>query len=323
MFSRQLLKPLYFLVVLGGTAYFLVWAYSSPSDAESTLHLIAAKHYMSSNLPDEALAELSTAWQTDDEDGYLAYCFGLVYQDLKKDLDSAIIWYNISTELDTEPPWAYFRLGQCLLSRNDTSGAERSWSLSTLRTDSDYLFPLRSLSELYRKQKRWGDAIAVLQKAVAMVPKDFDSQFYLALTLKDQGNYQESKSHFFLCATIDSTRYESFFHLGILAYYEGKCTEAVHLLSRSLQHNNRYSFTHYYLGLCQQKLGQIDEAVARYRHATTLQPFFPECWFELVRACLGQGRRALAMETLERAKRAFPRDAALHQKLKTLVSLTP
>jgi len=86
---------------------------------------------------------------------------------------------------------AHNELGICLLKQNKLSEAEAAFRRATDLNAT--IYPSMNLADLYAKQKRFDEALRVLQKSMAANPTEGDLLFAVARIYFDQGDMRKAE----------------------------------------------------------------------------------------------------------------------------------
>ena len=191
-----------------------------------------------------------------------------------------------------------WRLGIALVMTTLLWGAETianpraAWSI----TAEEY----RIQGLAYRQQEKYSEAIAALQKAVDLEPKNISGRVILGWTQHRAGQ----------SAAAAQTLTENFYRqpfdvpnlnaLGIVHLVSGRLTEAVatHGWAIALKPNNEIAY--YNLSLAMERLGQDEWAVSNAIEASKLEPTNPHPLIALAIAHLPENR-SQALDAFQRA----------------------
>ena len=125
-------------------------------------------------------------------------------------------------------------------------------------------------------QKRFGEAISHLQKAVEIDPDYVEAHYNLGLALVTQGQIDEAIVHFRRALEIDPRYVKAYNNLGVALASRGKLEEATALYRKAVELKPDYAAAHHNLGNALVRLGQVDEAIAHFRRALEIKPDFVE-----------------------------------------------
>jgi tetratricopeptide (TPR) repeat protein len=259
------------------------------------------------NLPEPALADFQKAWTLSKQE---KYAFGVTNIWLDKKPDSAIIFLN---EALKELPHSF--LLQLSLARgydglNRTDEALKVCG-QILKDNPDQPEVLVLQSELQDKKGDIAGSALSLEKAYRLVPANFDLAFKLAYKYAENKNSKTIS----LCDSLiqkDSLKLhpEPYYIKGIYYANTGDKAKAIQLFDETIRHSYNYlnayiekgkilvdqkktvdaykvfklantikpAFpdAYYWMGVCQEALGQTDEAKLSYEKAFSLDKTFTE-----------------------------------------------
>jgi len=105
-------------------------------------------------------------------------------------------------------------------------------------------------------------------------------------------------------------------NLGNLLLDRQRFQEALHHFHDALGVNPRLAGSALNAGVCQMRLGRLDEAVISFRRAADIDSDWFEAWVNLSTALFRSGNRDDAIEALEKAQKLKPADPRLEQRLR-------
>jgi TolB-like protein/DNA-binding SARP family transcriptional activator/Tfp pilus assembly protein PilF len=134
-------------------------------------------------------------------------------------------------------------------------------------------------------------------------------QWYAMHCLTPLGRFDEAASALARARELDplSPAIES--SVGVLYYYRGAYKTGIAEFRRVLEQNPRFSFAHYFLGLCFVELGSFERAIAELEQAVSLSGKSAEIRAALARACILAGNvvrgKALLEQVNHQAESAY------------------
>ncbi|MFO0596899.1 MAG: tetratricopeptide repeat protein [Myxococcaceae bacterium] len=161
---------------------------------------------------------------------------------------------------------------------------------------------LEALSGFYARQRRLGDAIALLSGAVARNPNDEAMQFALATLYEKKGEWQKAIER--LKPLIEKHPDNSIalnFMGYTLANNGGDLDEAERVVRKALEQRPESSAFLDSLGWIQFKRGRLDDALETLERAVDAAPDEPTLLEHLAEAAAKKGNKARAVECLSRA----------------------
>jgi tetratricopeptide (TPR) repeat protein len=154
------------------------------------------------------------------------------------------------------------------------------------------------------QQYRAGDieqAIATLERAVAVNPELRGAHILLGEAYRNKGNYEQAAIHYDAASKLDPYTLSNHYNLGVAYQFLNKLQDAAAAYLRALQLNPRDVKTNMNLGLVYLALGNIDQAVTYLERATRLDPQNANAWSNLGVALDARGSTVLAETTYRKA----------------------
>ena len=223
---------------------------------------------LKANQPDSALVhariatELAQSWVL--PYAHLAYLFSKEYEryeDAKSllalamqiDSNSIVVWNSMGSlfhyqenfrdaakafrtviELDPTKPLARVNLGAALIEMKEYDEAESNL-YQVLSTDPDHFFANYVLACMYDRLDRQAEAEKRYMKALKANPSHILSRDSLAKMYWAQGRLKEAESMNLEITKLDPTQSEAYYRLGCIAAHEGRTSEAIDLLEKSIE----------------------------------------------------------------------------------------
>jgi protein O-GlcNAc transferase len=212
-----------------------------------------------------------------------------------------------------------------------------------------HAFGWKVLGATLKQLGRNADALAPMQRAVALSPQDAEAQNNLGAALQDLGRFDEAAACSRRALQIRPNFAEAHSNLGnalrdlgqldeAVASYRravairpdyamahsnlgnaltdlGRLEEAIASCCRALEIEPDYAEAHTNLGVALYDLGRLDEAVANYRRALEIKPDFVQAHNNLGSALEGLGQPAEAVASYRRALEIKPDFAMAHSNL--------
>ncbi len=149
-------------------------------------------------------------------------------------------------------------------------------SISIIDNFPENYFAWKVLGASLAKKKKFVEALRANQKAVTINPKDPQSHYNLAITLKEIGNFEESIKSYKEAIKIKPEYAEAYSNLGNLLKALGRVEEAESNYRKALIFKSDFAQPHYNLGLVLQELNKIKEAKECYIKAIKIKPDYAE-----------------------------------------------
>ena len=176
-----------------------------------------------------------------------------------------------------------------------------------------------NLGSALGRQGKLNEAIAVYRKAIALDPKFAYAHNNLGYALDKQGKLDEAIVHYRMAIALDPKLAVAHNNLASALGEQGKLDEAI-VHSRkavALAPNNAVAHTN--LGKALRKQGKLNEAIALYRKAIALDPKNAGVHKNLGTALRAQGKLNEAITEYRKAIALDPKDAVAHNNLAVLL----
>ena len=167
-------------------------------------------------------------------------------------------------------------------------------------------FGWKVLGAVFKKMGRSADALAPMQKVVALSPNDAEGHTNLGTTLHDLGRLVEAETSYRRALEIKPDYAEVHTNLGVLLKGQGHLVEAEASYRRALEIKPDLVDSHFNLGNVLQKLGRFAEAEISYRQALEIRPDFAEAHGNLGIVLKDQGRYNVAEASYRHALELKP-----------------
>jgi tetratricopeptide (TPR) repeat protein len=141
------------------------------------------------------------------------------------------------------------------------------------------------LGRLDYYQRRYGEAVDKLQRAVQLDPKSTRGWDSLGLAWDMQGRLEEARAKFEKAVALNREQPRKSpwppHDLGYLLLRMGETTHAEALLRESLRYDDNLAETHYYLARSLEKEGRSDESIREYQIAVKDDPSATDSCYSL------------------------------------------
>jgi len=186
-------------------------------------------------------------------------------------------------------------------------------------------FPMHAVSwkvlgAVLRRMGQSVNALAAVQKAVALSPGDAEAHNNLGTTLEDLRRLGEAEASYRRALQIKPDYAEAQFNLGNILRELGRPGEAEASYGRALQVKPAYAAAHNNLGTILQDLRRLGEAEASYRRALQIKPDYAEAHNNLGNTLRNLGRPGDAEASFRRALQIEPALATAHFNLGNALS---
>ncbi len=159
----------------------------------------------------------------------------------------------------------------------------------------------RQLGISYRKQERFDEAIASLQKSVNLDPCNLDGRIILGWTQHLAKKHDAAAVSLWEAIYLSPTSLQAFNAIGIVYLVRGDLPQAVVLHSWAALLKADNEIAHYNLSLAYQRLKQNDLAIAYAQKATELEPTNPHPFVAMAIAQWTSGNQPSAKQTFREA----------------------
>lgn len=250
------------------------------------------------NYPEPALEDFKKAWSIKKEERY-AYGLGNLLLDTKP--DSAILFLNNALK---ELPNSF--LLQLTLARSYDSKGKTEEALQManqiLATNPDQVDVLKMKAELISKKGNDAEAIAILEKAYSLTPYDIELNYELAYKYAETKNQKVLK----LCDSlivVDSLNLhaEPYYYKGIYYSNINNKAKALDLFEQALQHDYYYLNAYIEKGRILFEQKKIGDALKTFQLANTISATFPDAYFWIGKCQESLGQLAEAKLNYQRA----------------------
>ena len=197
--------------------------------------------------------------------GKIVEAEGAYKQILAQDQNCAIAWHG---------------LGLLALNKNDTKLAAEML-LKAVTIDPRQGMYQRNFGELCRRLGMLEQAIISGQAAVALLPKDVDTHFNLALAYSDSGDYKNAIATYRKAIKIDSKHAQSWNNLGAAFEASGYTADALKAYTKATQFDPSNAQAQNNLGVISIENGNLKGAVDSLNAALLAKPDFIESHYNL------------------------------------------
>lgn len=173
----------------------------------------------------------------------------------------------------------------------------------------------KALGVVLKQTGRPSEAVAPMQRSVALSPQDPEAHINLGVTLKELGRLSEAEASYRQAITLNPDSAEAYYNLGNTLHELGRSGEAKTSYQQAIALQPEYVKAHNNLGNTLQKLGKLEEAEASYQQAIALQAGFVEAHSNLGNTLKELGRLDDAEVSCRRAITLQPDYAEAHFNL--------
>jgi len=140
---------------------------------------------------------------------------------------------------------------------------------------------LRLLAGIAMRAKQWGDAEALLERALEIAPDFFQGWMDLGLSRQEQDKTDAALEAFARVAQLEPNRPNGFAASGTTSAMAGRHEQAIEFFETAIQKDPSHAGALSGLGHVLKTVGRRDEAIARYRECVQHNPSHGESWWSL------------------------------------------
>ncbi len=182
-------------------------------------------------------------------------------------------------------------------------------------------FPARiDLADCYLNEKKYEDAIRVLQVASDLAPHSVNVDERVATIWLDTGHYRRAREEYHSLLSIHPHDYLAEYNLGVIAVLEGRLSDGVRHLRAALRLQPQSAEAHNALGEAFLRGGRMRAAENAFEESIRLDADYPMAHYNLGRVFSQQGRKQDAEREFRAALRLDPQLAAARRALGQIAS---
>jgi tetratricopeptide (TPR) repeat protein len=176
---------------------------------------------------------------------------------------------------------------------------------------------LGALGALYAQQKRFDQAVPLLEKALELNPNDAVAHLNLGAVYAETGKLDRAVEQFRAAVLLSPLNFNAHNLLGKLYFDSHRFPEAEQQFQQSLQCEPNLA-AHDYLGYIDLQQGDVNRAEQAFKAALALNAADSHAHFKLGQIYAATGRNAQAVEELQVALAADPNNPEIHSALNRL-----
>lgn len=250
------------------------------------------------NLPEPAMADFQKAWSLKKEE---KYAFGLSNLLLDKKPDSAILFLNQALK---ELPNSFLLAVTLVRSYNSQNKTEEALQLCN---DLLKKYPMETVvmkmkAELLDKKGNAAESLSMLEKAYSITPFDIELNYELAYKYAESKNAKVIR----LCdslITIDTLKIhaEPYYYKGIYFSNTGDKAKALSLFGQAILHDKFFMNAYIEKGRILYEQKKINDALKIFQLANTLSNTFPDAYYWIGKCQEAMGQKEEARLNYQRA----------------------
>jgi predicted TPR repeat methyltransferase len=159
-----------------------------------------------------------------------------------------------------------------LLQKNEQFGEAQEVYRRVLETRPDHPRALHYAGVLAHQQGREGEALALIERSLALVPAQADWHSNLGIVLQSNGRLDDAINSYRRAIAIDPSHANAYSNLGVLLRATGQPIEAEAAYREAIQLNPEHIDAYTNLGILLNGLKRTEEAAACYCKVITLRP---------------------------------------------------
>ena len=175
---------------------------------------------------------------------------------------------------------AWHGLGLLMLNEGNLKGAAEM-VMKAVAIDPQQGMYQRNFGEMCRRLGLFEQAILSGKTAVALLPKDLDAHFNLALAFADSGEYKNAITWYRKAIKLDSGHAQSWNNLGAAYEASGHLGDALKAYEKASKLDPSNAQAHNNLGVAHIERGNLADAVTSLNTAIAIKPDFVESHYNL------------------------------------------
>lgn len=228
------------------------------------------------NFPEPALADFQKAWSLKKEE---RYALGISNILLDKKPDSALVFLNKALKELPNSFSVKLTLARAYEAKGETDSALLACDL-ILTDNPNHTDVLKMKADLLEKLGKQDESVAVLEKAYCITPFDIDLNYSLAFKYAETKNVKAVS----LCDSLISKdsqhlHAEPYYYKGIYFSNINDKGKALTLFDQAIQHDYYYLNAYIEKGRVQYDQRKFADAFKTFELVNTISPKFPDAWF--------------------------------------------
>lgn len=149
------------------------------------------------------------------------------------------------------------------------------------------------------KQRRWPEAVTVLEKALELDPSRAEAHLRLGMALEQLEKFDRAQEVYMQAIRSNPRLPESYNSLGNLYRRFEQYSHAAQVFKNAIQNNPDWAMNYHDLGLVYQAQSRLDDAIAQFEKARNLDGKNAGTLFNLGMAYFANGEEAKALQHLK------------------------
>jgi protein O-GlcNAc transferase len=228
-------------------------------------------------------------------------------------LDEAIAEHRRAIALRPDYAAAHLHLGNVFKRQGKLDEALGSYE-NALKLKPDLAEACNNLGVVLQSQGKFAEALAAYERAVKLRPGDIEAAYNRAVALQQQGNREEAERAYRDILRQSPNRFV-YVNLGGLLQEQGRLDEALAAFDAALTLDPDYAEAQFNRGVALQQQGRLDAAIEAYKQSLRLRPDYIEAATNMGIALQEMGWLGEAAAAFEHAAKLRPDAAGPHNNL--------
>ena len=228
-------------------------------------------------------------------------------------LDEAIAEHRRAIALRPDYAAAHLHLGNVFKRQGKLDEALGSYE-NALKLKPDLPEACNNLGVVLQSQGKFAEALAAYERAMKLRPGDIEAAYNRAVALQQQGNREEAERAYRDILRQSPNRFV-YVNLGGLLQEQGRLDEALAAFDAALTLDPDYAEAQFNRGVVLQHQGRLDAAIEAYKQSLRLRPDYIEAATNMGIALQEMGRLGEAAAAFEHAAKLRPDAAGPHNNL--------
>lgn len=176
-----------------------------------------------------------------------------------------------------------------------------------------------NLGVAYKHKGRLEDAIVALKKAILLDKKYASPYNHLGTVYFALKNYKEALKYYNLALKYNKKYSDAYYNAALvyLEYYRSghdkeNLLKAADQLKAATLTNSEHPYAHHELAKVYQEMGEIEQAIIRYKLALEISPELTDAWMNLAKLYTQTGQTLKAQQALNHAMKSNPDSPQAH-----------
>lgn len=182
-------------------------------------------------------------------------------------------------------------------------------------------FELRGAQAI--EERRWDEAVANLQRAVELSPRNAFSRLNLATSLYMSGKPDAALEQYQQALRLSPTLARAHFGVGVVRSSQGQDADAIQAFTAAVTADPAYTEAHFSLANALRRTGRIGEALGHYDAVLKADPSFSQAALGYTMGLIRLGRYREARARLEADVRAYPDQPGFAHALARVLAAAP